>query len=86
MNTTMSNQKSDEITFDDMLKAVKLLPKKPRFEKLEVNKKQFNQLNKELVKQTSPFRVHEGIMGNLYGVEVKVRPYLKKARMYFRKP
>ena len=83
INTTFSNQKTFELRFDDVVKAVTQLeagePVK-LLERIELCKKHWEQLKKEV-----PLRESCQELSPLFGVRVIVRPYLKKARLYYRK-
>lgn len=83
-NTTYSNQVPKEIDLDSMLEAIKNFPPMPKFpEKVEMCKKHWKQLEKDL--KVKDVNINEfGGIGSLYGIRIVVKPYLKKARVYYK--
>jgi phage gp16-like protein len=85
MNTTNSNKSSSkDLTFDDVLRAKKMLDKvpKPKVEKIEVGELALEVL-KKITEDVKEFRKRKNqlempILAHLYGMPVKINPYLPR--------
>lgn len=89
MNTTFTNEKSPEISFENILDAVHEVQKTApmKYQEFEMCKKHFRLLAKQCRTygdDEDPVRTHKilGDVASLFGIKVKIRPYLKKIRLY----
>lgn len=90
MTTTTCNNpvKLNEITMESIKEASELLhPIKEQ--RIEVSKKHYKQLRKNFIKEdkSSGLRdsMNSGFIGELFGIPIFIRPYLKKLRLYTEK-
>lgn len=80
--STYSSMPVKDITLEDMAEAMKLLKPMPR-QKLVMCKKHFKLLSQRLPKYESHANpMYPSILGELGGIPIEIRPYLKKVRLY----
>ena len=82
MNTsTYTNTKYEPLTLDDVKKAVDSLPKPIAIiERIEICRKHW----KELEKHTEIKDCASDMWGHLSGIQVIIKPYLKKVKLYYK--
>ena len=81
METTYTNNKEEALTLDDIKKAMDALPKPiSTIQRIEICKKHWKMLEKhtEIKSTASP------MFGTLSGIQVIIKPYLKKPRIYYK--
>jgi len=81
-NTTYSsNNISDTLTIDDIVKAVDTLPKPiDIIDHIEICKKHWKELEKHC-----ELRSGDPMWSSLSGIKVVIHPYLRKAKLFYRR-
>lgn len=73
--STYSNIKVPDLNFDDIKNAIDLIEPIPK-QHFEMCKKHFKSLKEQVENKEAT------LIGSLYGIEIRVKPYLKKIRLY----
>lgn len=79
-DSTTSTQKVTELSFDTILEAVKTITPEKRMW-IEVNRKGYRWLSSKFLEH----KTNDNFIGSLYGIEIRIRPYLKRMRIYTEK-